>query len=60
MSSDAKSYRWVDTVPGELLDGRPIGPGEYADLSRDDLKDARIKELVEAGKLIPVEEQKAK
>jgi len=53
MSSDTKEYRFVDTVPGELLGGRPIAPGEYVQLSEEDLEEQHIVDLVDQGKLIP-------
>lgn len=57
MSSDTKEYRYVGTVPGELLGGQPIAPGEYAHLLEEDLEHAHIKGLVEVGMLIPTEAQ---
>lgn len=53
----SSGYRFIDTVPGELLDGQPIGPGEYVTLSKEDLKDPHIAAMLEDGKLIPGEEQ---
>jgi pyruvate/2-oxoglutarate dehydrogenase complex dihydrolipoamide acyltransferase (E2) component len=57
VSSDTKEYRYVDTVPGELLDGQPIAPGEYAHLTDEDVAEGHLKEMLETGRLISVQER---
>jgi len=55
--SAAKEYRYVGTVPGELLDGQPIGPGEYVHLSDDDFADSHLASMLEDGKLVAILDQ---
>ena len=57
MAKDKVWYRYVGEVPGELATGRPIEPGEYVELSGDEVNDVFNAEMIYDGRLIEAEEK---
>lgn len=51
-------HKLVGNHPEDLADGRVLGPGEVAELSKEDLKDPHNQRLIEEELLIPTEEAK--
>lgn len=49
-------YKWVGNHPQDLASGLVLAPGETAELSDDDVRDAHNDALIKDGNLIPVGE----
>lgn len=50
-------FRCVSTHPEDLADGRQLAPGDFADLSKDQLREDRNEDLIAEGKLIPMDKK---
>lgn len=56
MGKDTKTgFRYVDEVPGSLASGKPVEPGEYAELTEDEINDEFNADLIARGRLIEVD-----
>jgi hypothetical protein len=53
-----KSYRYIGSHADQLAGGQPVAPGDYVELSEEDLKDPHNAMLLEDGKLIEGEQPK--
>lgn len=52
-----RQYRFVGSHADVLPNGRPIGPGEYVDLTDEEVRDPYYEMLLADGNLIGTEEQ---
>lgn len=52
MSEDTKQYRFVGEHADNLASGRPIEPGEFVDLTDDDVRDPFNEAMIADGLLI--------
>lgn len=51
-------YRYVGRHVDDLADGRPLEPGGYVDLAKDDLDAAHTTRLIADGLLISADQKK--
>lgn len=49
-------YRMVGNHVEDLLDGQTAGPGDFVDLTEDQLREPLIERLIADDKLIPVDD----
>lgn len=54
------NYRFVGDHADSLANGRPVAPGEYVKLSKEEINDHHNAQLIEDGKLIEVTPKDAK
>lgn len=52
-----KEYRYIGSHADMLANGRPVEPGEYVDLTDEDLQENHNKMLLDDGKLLLIEEE---
>ena len=49
-------FRYVGSRADQLANGRPIGPGDFVELTDEEIRDPHNETLVAEGKLIGVED----
>jgi hypothetical protein len=49
-------YRYIGTRADQLANGRPVGPGDFVELTDEDLREPHNEMLAADGKLIGVED----
>lgn len=54
-TSKTTPFRFVGSVPTTLADGRPVEPGEYVELTEDEVNDEYNADLIQRTQMIPVE-----
>lgn len=55
MTDETRRYRFVGDHADQLANGRPVEPGEFVELTDDDIRESYNEMLVADGNLIGVE-----
>jgi len=56
MGKETSRYRYVGTYADTLGNGQPVEPGEFVDLTEEDLEDSHNARLLEEEKLLSIDE----
>lgn len=56
MASETKQYRFVGSHADMLANGRPVEPGEFVDLTDDEVREDHNEMLIADGNLIGTDE----